>query len=374
MKHARSLSLSFLVIVLGCGGKTAESDAPDSSCTTCVDSGKDTAAVDVESPPDLGPRPDTTPPDTSPPRPDGTPPPLDCFGPVKDPTNPPIECGPDPSIPKCSRTTEVATCPTDTACMARAKPTGTTLDFRIGRLRIWAPDALLSLSALAIDPNVNPKCDNNGNESLNWMIRYDTAARTVLTGGAGKSTDGLSFAMSHDTIDASALDAICPGFKGPATPISLAPATMPFFTESDGTFTIAPIGKLNIPIFDGAAPIILPLSEVLIKHARVSTDGACIGSWASPYWCDGDTLGWTTGGAITAKILVEDADRVPIKTAGCQSLCAILVNDASKTSGKLCKRGADGKIPAYGNSTLVTTNDSFLLSTTFAAYGVKITP
>jgi hypothetical protein len=221
---------------------------------------------------------------------------------------------------------------------------------------------------------VNPKCDNNGNESLNWMLRYDTAAKSLSTGGAGKSTDGVTFAMSHDTVDASALDAICPGFKGPAFPIKLDPATASFFTETDGTFTAAAIGKLNIPIYDGAIPILLPLSEAVIKHARVSADGACIGSWASQYWCDGDTLGWTTGGAITAKILVEDADRVPVKTAGCQSLCAILVNDASKVSGKLCKRGADGKIPAVGDSKVFAPNDSFLFSATFAAYGVKIVP
>ena len=75
---------------------------------------------------------------------------------------------------------------------------------------------------------------------------------------------------------------------------------------------------------------------------------------------------------LTGKITVEDADRVPIKTAGCQSLCAILANDSSKVSGKLCKRGADGKIPPIGDSKVDVQGDSFLLSATFAAYGVTI--
>ena len=49
--------------------------------------------------------------------------------------------------------------------MASTPQSGDVLNYRMGRIKLWAPDALLSLSALAVDPNVNPKCMNNGNES-----------------------------------------------------------------------------------------------------------------------------------------------------------------------------------------------------------------
>ena len=374
MMRARSLGALALALVTGaCGGKTSE-DTTD-ACTACGDAGgKDTMPPPV----DIGPITDLGPPppfDGGPPPPidAGPPPPTDCLGPVKDPENPPIGCGPDPGVPKCSSIVPVASCPTDNPCMARAKPTAPNLDFRIGRLRFYLPDALLSLTALAIDPNVNPKCDNNGNDALNWMMRFDTSKNTLLTGGAPKSTDGgTTYALSHGTVDASALGAICPGFVGPATPIALDPVTVAFKTGSDG-YTSASIAKLNLPIFEGSVPFILPLSDLQVRHAK-SSDGVCIGAWSRDFWCDGDSLGWTTGGAIVAKILAEDADRVPVRTAGCQSLCAIQANDSSKVTGKLCKRGADGKIPPIGDTTLSAPNDAFLLSATFAAYGVKIIP
>lgn len=50
----------------------------------------------------------------------------------------------------------------------------------------------------------------------------------------------------------------------------------------------------------------------------------------------------------------------------------ILVNDVTKTDGKRCKRGPDGKVPEIGNSCLGGTGckNACLLSTSFGAYGV----
>ena len=369
MMRARELLLGLPLLAIACGGKTAE-DTTD-ACTTCGDTG----AVDAELPDVVVTRPDVGP-DLGPPPPiDAGPPPTDCLGPA-DPTNPPIVCGPAPGIPTCKSTSDVSTCPADSACMARVKPaSGAPLDFRMGRLRLYAPAAMLSLAPLAIDPNMNPVCENHGAESLNWMLRFDTSTKTLVTGSAQKSSDGgATFPLSHGSIDASAVSSICPGFAGPPVPIALDPVSVPFSVGSDGSLSTGLIPKLAIPIWDGAVPIILPLSQLSILHTKASADGACIGAWSRDYWCDGDTLGWTTGGAVLAKILVEDADHVPLKTAGCQSLCAILVNDSSKVTGKLCKRGADGKIPPIGDATVTTPGDAFLLSATFAAYGVKIVP
>jgi hypothetical protein len=296
-----------------------------------------------------------------------------CTAPAKDPENPTPNCGPLCGIEACKSTTEVSTCPTDTACMAVTKQSGDVLNMRMGRIRLWAPQALLSLTALAVDPNVNPVCAANGSESFNWLLQIDKKANTLKTGGARKSADHKTFAfLDGEKVDGSALDSICPGFKGPTEAVDMSAIKFPITFEGS-TFKTEKLPKVNIPIFDGTVPIILPIVDGLIKQVTVSADGNCIGSWDKNYWCDGDSLGWKTDGVLTGKITVEDADKVPIKTAGCQSLCAILANDSAKVSGKLCKRGADGKIPPIGDSKVLVDNDAFLLSATFAAYGVTIT-
>jgi hypothetical protein len=297
-----------------------------------------------------------------------------CVGPAKDPENPKPNCGVLAGTPTCKSTTEVTSCPTDNACMATTKQTNPDLlQMRMGRIRLWAPEALLSLTALAVDPNVNPVCMNNGSESFNWLLQIDRKKNELKTGGARKSLDHKTFAfLDGETVDGSALDSICPGFKGPDKPVDMSAITFPITFEGN-TFKTAKLPKVNIPIFDGTVPIILPIVDGLIKQVTISADGNCIGKWSKDFWCDGDTLGWQTDGVLTGKITVEDADKIPIKTAGCQSLCAILANDSSKVSGKLCKRGADGKIPPIGDSMVSVANDSFLLSATFAAYGVTIT-
>ena len=293
-----------------------------------------------------------------------------CGGTNIDRDNPPDPCGPDPAIPKCHSAAEVAACPSDTACMASTKQSGDVLNYRMGRIRLWAPEALLSLSKLAVDPNVNPKCMNGGNESFNWLLQVDKKNNTLTTGGAPITPDHTTFSFSERSVSGAEIEAVCAGFVGPAL-TDLKPVTVPI-TFTGNTFSSGAIEKINIPIFEGTVPIILPIQQGFIKNVTISADNNCIGSWNKDYWCDGDSLGWTTGGTIVGKITVEDADKVPVKTAGCQSLCAILANDSSKTTGKLCKRGADGKIPNIGDATVSVANDAFQLSATFSAFGVTI--
>jgi hypothetical protein len=293
---------------------------------------------------------------------------------LTDPLDPPINCGPtDEGAEKCSSTTNVATCPQN-ECMAPVEQTGPTKNLRMGRVRLWAPDALLALTPIAVDPNVNPKCANGGAESFTWLIQVDTAGKKLKTGGARASTDGKTFGFLDESVDASALEAICPGFKGPSEPVDLRPVETSY-TETNGAITTPTIPLINVPIFDTSGkPIILPLRSASLRNMTIK--GSCVGKFEPNYWCDGTTLGWTTGAAIIAKITAEDADRVPVKSAGCQSLCAILVNDSTKTDGKVCKRGADGKIPEIGTHCSKegsNCKDSFLLSSTFGAYGVNIT-
>ena len=293
---------------------------------------------------------------------------------LKDPLTPPINCGPtDEGATQCSSTANVASCPAN-ECMATVEQTGTTKNLRMGRVRLWAPDALLALTPIAVDPNVNPKCANGGAESFTWLIQVDEATKKLKTGGARASADGKNFSFLDESVDASKLGEICPGFVGPSTAVDLRPVVADY-TVTNGAITTPTIPIINVPIFDASGlPVILPLREASIKDMTIK--GSCVGKFEKNYWCDGTTLGWTTGGAIIAKITAEDADRVPVKSAGCQSLCAILVNDATKTDGRTCKRGSDGKIPEIGTHCSKpggTCKDSFLLSATFGAYGVNIT-
>jgi hypothetical protein len=68
---------------------------------------------------------------------------------------------------------------------------------------------------------------------------------------------------------------------------------------------------------------------------------------------------------------------VPVKSAGCQSLCALLANDPTKTEAatKTCKKNADGSYPEIGDTCVggASCKNAFRLVATFAAYGVTIT-
>lgn len=287
--------------------------------------------------------------------------------------NPPVDCSPAAGgATTCKSTEKVASCPSN-ECMAVAEQTGSVQSFRMGRIRLWSPEALLSLAPIAVDPNVNPKCANGGSETFTWLIQVDRTKNTIKTGGSRDSTDGgKTFAFLNEKVSGERLGEICPGFVGPKEEIDLSPVESTITFDGD-TFTTPKIEKINVPIFDTSGiPVILPLREAYIKNATIK--GSCIGKFEKDYWCDGDSLGWTTGGAIVAKITAEDADRIPIKSAGCQSLCAILANDAKLTDGKVCKRGADGKVPEIGTTCIGggSCKDAFLLSATFGAYGVEI--
>jgi len=307
--------------------------------------------------------------------------------PLPDIENPPTVCGPiDSCAPPCSaeRMVAVKDCPTNNACMAPVMQSGDVSNLRMGRIRLFAPDSLLAITAIAVDPNVNPKCLNNGTDEFSWLMQIDKKANNIKTGGARKSLDGgKTYAFLAETVDASKIGEICPGFEGPTKPVDLAPITSTI-TFTGQAFSTKSIDLINVPIFDATSgvPIILPLRDAFLKNVTLSADGTCIGKWEKDFWCDGDTIGWTTGGNIVGKITVEDADRVPVKSASCQSLCAILANDLTKTTknkagNSVCKRNADGvTYPEIGDSCAgggASCKNAFRLAAGFGAYGINIT-
>lgn len=328
------LVVASLAVVLGCAGKletSADDAAAGDSGPSCEDSGGAPA--------------------------------IDC---------PPLS-GPTPS--SCSSLEKVRTCPTDDPCMAPVRQSGPVLSHRIGRLRFWEPSSLLNLAAIAFDRNVNAHCANSGTEGLSWLLRIDRERDALATGSARPSSDGRTFTFVREAWSGDVLSSACPGFAGPPAPMEVKEMGART-TKAGAGFLSEPIAELNLALFDSSGvPTVLPLREVTIRADSIA-DPTCIGAWDAKLWCDGETLGWTTGGIITAKISVADADRVPVRDAGCQSLCAILVNDATYVDGKVCRRGPDGKVDVPGTDCLGGSGckNAFRLGMSFASYGVTITP
>lgn len=296
------------------------------------------------------------------------------------PLTPPQNCGPNDEAtpPNCMGDDAVKSCPTSSPCMARVPVTGTTTTLRVGKFRLWSPDALLSLQSLIVDPLVNPSCFNGGADSYNWILKVDTAANTITMGGSNVSKDGgTTYQFLNSTVDSANYATICPGFVGNGTTFQLQNATTSITFDSTGnTFSSNSIDTINMPIFNGDVPLVLPLHNAVAKNVTLSGDKSCIGSWTQADWCGAESAGWTTGGTFLAQITLDDADNIPVQQTGCSTLCSLLVNDPSKQTadGKACKKDGTGHVPAYGDTCVGGTgcNNAFWLSATFAAYEVTV--
>jgi hypothetical protein len=295
---------------------------------------------------------------------------LACCGGRVDDTNPHeagVDLGPpidDPAT--CSSTANVATCAS--GCMATATGGGDVRHMRIGRLRVVAPDSLLALTPVWIDPHVSARCFNGGTEALSVLLSFDLTTRRLVVGSARPSVDG-AFRFASEAVET---DARCPRSAGAS--IAVAPIALGLAVSARGFRTeLAP--SLALAIFNSTGSDVLPLRDVSLSGTFSSA--SCIGQWGARTWCDGTTLGWTdTPGLLQAKILADEADRVFIREAGCQTLCAILVNDATKVVDKHCKRNVDGSMPELGDTCVggVTCRNAFRLAARFGAYAVEITP
>lgn len=388
--HRSSLALSILLAVcaaVDCGGRLDAGPGAegglDSGLEVGADAGTDAGTIefadgntDVSTPPppwDSGHCSVATPPKAA----------AGCGPDGPDPATRAYHCGPSElGDSPCTNTTSVATCPTDTACMAMRKQSGAKSDYRFGRLEFAAPASLLALEGIAFTPFVNPNCvDKLSGEGLNLLLRLDRSSGTIQIGGAARSVDHATFSFLGTSFDPSTYASVCPGAASAGSaPFALAPASSCISWSTGGTsFSTGTMATLNIPIYDtpSGPPMMLPLREASLQDVTVSPDGNCIGSWQRSFFC-GMSVGWTTDGAIVGKIAADDADRIVIKKVGCQSLCALLVNDSSKTdSSGHCRKDASGRVIAGLGDTCVGgagCKNAFQFTAAFAAYGVTIAP
>jgi hypothetical protein len=302
-------------------------------------------------------------------------------------------CGVDAGefpIPNCDDTGEMcmasmagcstAPCTSSSACLAMADNTGKTVqDFRMRKLHVVAPGALASeviqggIVDLGIElPN---QCGENGQGAFNWLLRVDTTAMKMTTGGAPPATD--PFGVGYCFVDQMIGSAL------------VAPATTPLMMASDGTLETAPIPKLNVPIYvmgQLSMVVVLPISQGRLTGVTISKDGNCIGAFnpngvtfsGGSCIANGGCERWFTAGSLGGYITLDEADNVPVATLGNISLCVFLTGGSSVVDGgKACARDMSGKIIARGDYCSTTQSaggcgDSFWLAATFAASAVKI--
>ena len=302
---------------------------------------------------------------------------------------PSATCDPsDNSCPSLSSSCNIdkTKCGDPATCLPMADNKGkTVLDFRLRRLFITAPEHLAApiIQSSVVDLGINlaaPSCGELGNGAFSWLLRVDTTANSIVTGGAPPSADpfGTGYCFYQYTLV---------GDAGSHT-VGPGQATATF---TDGGFSSAPIPLLNVPIFlspdagaaDPSNVVILPLRNAVIHDATLSADDNCIGNFNAKALNSTCTIDdpsscskWHTAGAIGAFITLEDADKVFVTLTG-ETLCPLLTQTQKDSNTNGCVRDGNGQIVAKGDYCSTSASpggcqDSFWLSATFAAAAVKI--
>jgi len=266
-----------------------------------------------------------------------------------------------------------ARCGASSTCLPLASNLGSSVkSLRIRRLNVTAPAALASalIQQLVVTANIDlaaPTCGENGTGQFSWLLRVDTEANVLTTGGALPTSDPFArgYCFAETTIGTT-----------PIAPIQLR------IERTGNTFRTVEERDVNIPIFQSNDPtnaFVLPISAARIEGATLSDGGDCIGRFearALDGTCTEDRTvcaKWRTAGALGGFITLETADRVLLRELGNRSLCAFLAGETSLT----CARDANGRIRYRGDycSTERAAGgcaDSVWLAATFAASAVRI--
>jgi hypothetical protein len=272
----------------------------------------------------------------------------------------------------------------------------TTQDFRLRRLNATSPASLAKgfIQKAVLDQGISlhangtmidggpatPQCGENGDGAFNWLIRLDTTAKTVLTGGAPPSPDPFNtgYCFAQGTIGGNAVQ----------------PITLTYTTNPDGTLSAGPVPQLNVPIFvhgDLNNVVVLPIHQASFNEVKISQDANCIGGFNPNALDNGcgdlapeDCSKWRTDGSLGGYISIEESDKVMVQDLSA-TLCVLLTASSGMSPGVpcgsqtclTCKKDASGNIAFKGDFCSQTMSpggcgDSFWLSATFAASAVKI--
>ena len=225
-------------------------------------------------------------------------------------------------------------------------------------------------------------CNLDGSGTISWLLRFDTVAGTLQTGGAKPvASPAGPYTFDDETVAQGTFS------------FAVHPVTLTAPLSSGCTFDSSE-GDVIVPLYQdttGTSPVLLPLRSLRIHAGTMTADHGCIGRYDAEGLdpanaCQPDTLhrSFTTGAAADALMVLEDADKVVIPQLQ-ESLCVLLAGNAAMygTPGpsgtQVCKRGANGAILFQGDwcsatnqAATATCADAVQVAATFAAQAVQI--
>ena len=282
--------------------------------------------------------------------------------------------------PTCAPTDP--TCPAlSPECLALTDHAGADqFALRLSQLTIVQPAALAQPFIAGIIGDgvfINlPQCNVSGEGTFSWLLYFDFAAGTLITGGALPKSDPTSGYCFMQEVAS-----------------GIGPVEVPITVDASGGFeTTTALPSLVVPIFldiTATSRVLLPLHELNLSNAVVSANHNCIGSFNAAGLrpidnCkpnpDMDIDYYVNGGHLEGYITLEEADTVDVDLLG-KSLCVLLgANDNLYSDGgspAKCTRDGNGDIVLKGDWCSVTNTaggcqDAMVLAADFAASAVEL--
>lgn len=278
-------------------------------------------------------------------------------------------------------------CNASSSCLALSDNSGQSVEaFRVRKLQLVAPPALAKpfVQKAVLDQSVNLHglCGEQGDGTLDIVMQLDTTSGALTFGSGNMSSDPVAagYCFAAGTVDG----------------MSVAPVTLATTRNPDGSLSTTKAPEVMLPVFPPAGSglplgLAFPIRELQLQEMSVTGNGNCIGSYnpdaitsVSGNICTDDITAcarWTTAGALTGFITLEDADAVVVPQLS-ETLCVLLTGGTSVTIGpngeKSCAR-ANGQIQAKGDYCSSPAGpggcgDSYWFAATFAASAAKVSP
>jgi hypothetical protein len=218
-------------------------------------------------------------------------------------------------------------------------------------------------------------CNLRGAGTISWLLRFDTSAGTLETGGARASaTPAGPYTFDTETLNLG------------GTAFQVQPVTLSAPLSGSCTFDSA-AGDLMMPLFlnaAGSSVVLLPLHDLRLHSGRMTAEHDCIGRYdaealspASSCQPDATHPAFQTGATLDGLITLAEADTVLV-TSVSQTLCVILSGNPSMygtQSGGIthCNGTFQGDWCAATNQAATSTcSDAVHVSAKFAAQAVTI--